>query len=102
MQLDCPHCTASVEIDEAERPETVTCPSCGCDILLPDVDTASFATGKTFRTLGRYQLRRWVGRGKFGDVWMAYDTTLERFVAIKIPRAEEMDAQEARFLLREA
>ncbi len=37
---------------------------------------------------GRHQIIREVGRGGFGVVYQAYDTELQRFVAIKLPRPE--------------
>jgi serine/threonine protein kinase len=37
-------------------------------------------------TLGRFELRQIVGQGGFGTVYRAYDTQLDREVAVKIPR----------------
>jgi hypothetical protein len=34
--------------------------------------------------LGRYQVRRWIGRGGMGDVYEGFDPKLERPVAIKL------------------
>src|SRR5437588_236285 len=36
------------------------------------------------RRLGKYELRELVGRGGIAEVWKAFDTHLQRFVAIKL------------------
>ncbi len=55
------------------------------------------------RTLGRFELREVVGRGTFGAVYRAYDTGLDRVVAVKVPGPGQLtgDREAARFL-REA
>jgi WD40 repeat protein len=46
--------------------------------------------------LGRFELRRELGRGGFGMVFLAYDTLLRREVAVKVPRAETLVTPELR------
>src|SRR5947209_4820900 len=48
--------------------------------------TMSTNTGP--RRLGKYELRELVGRGGMAEVWKAYDTHLQRFVAIKLLHAD--------------
>jgi serine/threonine protein kinase len=53
--------------------------------------------------IGRYQVRRVLGHGGFATVYLAYDPELERYVAIKIPRADQFPTgKERHAFLREA
>src|SRR5262249_54111064 len=55
------------------------------------------------QTIGRFQVRRFLGQGGFGRVYEAYDPSLKRAVALKVARPEQMQTRERveRFL-REA
>ena len=52
------------------------------------------------KQLGRFRLDRVVGRGGFGIVWKAWDSKLQRAIAIKIPRKKDLtEADMRRFFL---
>jgi len=53
------------------------------------------------RTLGKYRLDRLIGKGGMGEVYAAWDTTLDRLVALKTIRSESDDAAHAERFRRE-
>lgn len=63
-----------------------------------DAQSGGFASGMT---LGTYRLERLLGRGGMGAVFLAYDTRLQRQVAIKVIVSDD-DASSSTRLLREA
>ena len=99
MLVRCPHCNNPIEIVGEDDLCDVTCPDCGSTFnLLPP--TESFHTHS--RTLGHFQLIEHVGTGGFGNVWKAKDSELDRIVAIKIPRHDQVNHEDSVLFLREA
>jgi serine/threonine protein kinase len=101
MRIRCPHCRNPIEVVNDSSFAEVSCPSCGSSFSLTGGDTT-----ETFRTESRriahFELVRELGIGKFGSVWLAKDTQLDRTVAIKIPRKGALDAEETTLFLRDA
>ncbi len=76
------------------------CSSCGSSLSIEDDRTQC---EQPPRRLGKFELLETVGRGSFGTVYKARDVTLERIVAVKVPRSGLLatDEDEER-LVREA
>ena len=54
------------------------------------------------KTLGQFELIEKLGMGAFGSVWKSKDAELDRTVAIKIPRKDQLSQRESEFFLRDA
>ena len=101
MQIRCPHCHNPVEVvDDAELSDVV-CDSCSSSFNLLGDDTLTEVAPET-RTIGHFELVQRLGVGASGAVWKARDTKLDRTVAIKIPRKNQLSSRETEQFLREA
>ncbi len=102
MQTRCPHCHQPIELVNDDPSGDLTCSSCGsCFNLAKDLETAR-DDGLKSDMLGHFQLLHCLGQGAFGSVWKARDTGLDRIVAIKIPRREQLTEADSEKFLREA
>src|SRR5262245_19677023 len=101
MHVRCPHCHGPIElVDDAALGEIV-CPSCGSSFSLLGNDATISFRGDGAKTIGHFTLIDRIGSGAFGTVWKARDTDLDRTVAVKIPRKEQLDPAEVELFLRE-
>jgi formylglycine-generating enzyme required for sulfatase activity len=101
MNIRCPHCQNAIDLVDGPLQELVTCPLCGSSVSVIDVATATRPFPE-LKTLARFEMAEHLGAGRFGDVWKARDKSIERFVAIKIPRRLQLDGRDLELFLREA
>ncbi|MGH7138604.1 MAG: protein kinase domain-containing protein, partial [Pirellulales bacterium] len=101
MHVRCPHCHQPVELVENAGLEHIDCPSCGSHFSLLGDQTTDYRSGE-MRTIGHFELIERLGMGQFGTVWMAHDIELDRTVAVKIPRQEQLSRDDVEMFLREA
>ncbi len=101
MRIRCPHCQQRVEVLEDDLLVEVDCPSCDSRFSLVGGSSEAYERRQT-RTIDHFELLDELGRGAFGSVWKAHDSELDRFVAVKLPRKEQLSNDEAEQFVREA
>jgi hypothetical protein len=96
----CPQCGKSLPDSQAVS-SAVVCTACGFQSqglfsMAPSSPAAEVDRGKLPI---RFELKDFLGEGAFGKVYQAWDSKLQRDVAIKIPKVERLDRD---IFLREA
>ncbi|MEM9184901.1 MAG: protein kinase [Planctomycetota bacterium] len=101
LNVRCPHCQSPVSITPDAELESIGCPQCGSAFSLLDDKNETHLAGAVTQ-VGQFRLIERVGMGAFGSVWKAHDTSLNRTVAVKIPRRSGLDESQERAFIREA
>src|SRR6476661_7608264 len=103
MQITCPHCRSSLDVEAGSLLVEVVCTACGSTFRLDPSATAAWSPPTGQRKLGKFELLEAVGSGAFGTVYKARDPELDRIVAIKVPRSGHLaDRADLDRFLREA
>ncbi len=102
LHVRCPHCHNPIELVPDAELESIECGTCGSQFSLTTDDDEKTRDARSIAQIGHFKLVERLGMGAFGAVWKALDTELDRTVAIKIPRAGQLDKQRQDFFFREA
>ena len=101
MKIRCPHCHNAIEMLQDSEFKDMSCESCGSHFnLVEDPDVKTLVS--KIQTIDHFTLLGEVGTGAYGTVYKATDTKLDRTVAVKIPRKQNMTAEDQEQFLREA
>jgi WD40 repeat protein len=114
LDLTCPAGHAFT-VDEPPEKGSTSCPQCGQEVSVtpyaletcawtpaPRQSPAAAAAPTSDQRIGRFVLRAKVGEGATGIVFRAHDPSLDREVALKVPRAGLLnDAEDVAAFLRE-
>ena len=101
LQIRCPQCQVAIEIVDDTPFREITCPSCDSHFSLVGDQTVTMRDDSPLH-VARFEILNQVGMGAFGAVWKARDPELDRTVAIKIPRKDQLTPIETEQFLREA
>ncbi|MCE9583094.1 MAG: protein kinase [Planctomycetes bacterium] len=116
VSLTCPTCrkiSAAQNFNPAAR---YGCPNCGTAMVpsakaapsgappLPEAPPVEVAQALVVpeNKVGRYVLVTLIGRGAMGQVWRGWDTTLKRWVAVKVMRFQDVSPEDLARFRREA
>ena len=110
MQIRCPHCRHPFASEGGGSFASLACPACGSTFSLALDDTLEYDSsagsgsqpGARAQAVGQFQLVEKLGAGSFGTVWRARDTKLDRMVAVKLSRTQQLDDSDIEWFLREA
>ena len=113
VKVQCPNpkCGRTYRVHREQLGKSASCSHCGQKFVvtasqlettdhIPVVKANRTETTAPPARIGRFEVRKRIGAGAFGTVYRAFDPTLGREVALKVPRAAAMERPEvrARFL----
>ena len=102
MKIRCPHCHNAIEMLEDSEFSDMSCESCGSHFdLVEDPNAKTIVSEIQAIDRSLHVVRRSWHRGGW-TVYRSTDTKLDRTVAVKIPRKQNVTADDQEQFLREA
>jgi hypothetical protein len=78
FKFTCEKCRSVLEADAVQQGTQLECPRCAAVLTIP---RAAIGPGAT---IGGFEIKKLLGRGGMGEVYLAHQTTMSRDVALKI------------------
>ena len=90
-----PTATQMTPLSDLSSPNVTHAPTMPVEMTI----RAAARSNSNVTTIGKYELRREVGRGAMGIVYEGWDPAIERRVAVKVIRQDQLDSAEAEEIL---
>ncbi|KAF0245347.1 MAG: serine/threonine protein kinase [Planctomycetota bacterium] len=113
--LTCPACRKISAAQNYNPAARYSCPNCGAAMVVsakapsaqppaPEAPPAEVAQAmsETENRVGRYVLVTVLGKGAMGQVWRGWDSSLKRWVAVKVMRFQDVSPEDLARFRREA
>lgn len=78
LKFTCPNCEDEVKACSSLSGKETNCPSCECPIVVP------YPEIEPGMVIGGFRVKKKIGAGGMGEVWLAEQLSMDRFVALKI------------------
>ena len=98
----CPECRSPFRVESFQSVKPGTDPALPFAEPCDSSDRADESEELPLKSLGRFELRKVLGKGGFGRVYLAWDPHLERLVALKVAFSPAENGKHRERVLREA
>ncbi len=78
IKFNCPNCDQRIGANLSERGNNCNCPNCNCPVVIPPPEVHAGMN------IGGFLIKKKIGIGGMGEVWLAEQLSMERVVALKI------------------
>lgn len=86
---------SSVKLGDIAAPSTILAPCQESESIDPAAATRQTRDTSLPTQLGKYEVRKLLGQGSFGNVYLAHDSDLDRLVALKVPSSNHFSSSQA-------